>query len=38
MNMEIIAEGIEKEEDASWLIDNGVIYGQGWLYGKPQAI
>ena len=38
MNMEIIAEGIEKEEDASWLIYNGVIYGQGWLYGKPQAI
>lgn len=38
MDMEIIAEGIEKEEDALWLINNGVIYGQGWLYGKPQAI
>jgi predicted signal transduction protein with EAL and GGDEF domain len=28
------AEGIETEDDASWLGENGCAYGQGYLFGK----
>ncbi|MFN6972114.1 MAG: EAL domain-containing protein, partial [Rheinheimera sp.] len=31
----IIAEGIETEQEASWLIDNKVDLLQGYLFGKP---
>ncbi len=34
---EIIAEGVETEEDASSLLDLGVDYGQGFLFGKPNT-
>ncbi|MGJ4893192.1 putative bifunctional diguanylate cyclase/phosphodiesterase [Bradyrhizobium sp. HKCCYLRH3099] len=32
----IIAEGVEREEDAQCLRMLGCSYGQGWLYGKPM--
>jgi EAL domain-containing protein (putative c-di-GMP-specific phosphodiesterase class I) len=34
---EIIAEGIEYQEDLDVLKSMGVIYGQGFLWGKPEA-
>ena len=34
----IIAEGVEREEDAAWLTQTGVTYGQGFLWGHPQAL
>jgi diguanylate cyclase (GGDEF)-like protein len=35
MGLEIVAEGVETEEQASVLRDRGIPYGQGWLYGRP---
>jgi EAL domain-containing protein (putative c-di-GMP-specific phosphodiesterase class I) len=32
----VIAEGIERQEELSALIDLGVIYGQGFLPGRPM--
>jgi EAL domain-containing protein (putative c-di-GMP-specific phosphodiesterase class I) len=38
LNYDIIAEGIETEAQATWLSCNGCPYGQGYLFGKPQAM
>jgi EAL domain-containing protein (putative c-di-GMP-specific phosphodiesterase class I) len=32
----VIAEGIQTQEEASALMDLGVRYGQGYLYGRPH--
>jgi len=34
--IEVIAEGIETEEEAQWLTDANADYLQGYLYGKPE--
>ena len=33
--LDIVAEGIETVQQASWLIDQGVEYGQGFLFSRP---
>lgn len=38
MNMEIVAEGVENEEQADYLISMGVSFLQGYLYGKPMDL
>ena len=35
LDSEIVAEGIETKEDLKVLVDLGVEYGQGYLWGKP---
>jgi len=35
---EVIAEGIETEDQAKWLEFNGCVFGQGYLLGKPEDI
>ncbi len=35
MRLEIIAEGIENDEQASYLMQSGCRLGQGFLYSKP---
>jgi EAL domain-containing protein (putative c-di-GMP-specific phosphodiesterase class I)/DNA-binding NarL/FixJ family response regulator len=34
----IVAEGVEAIEDRDTLIELGVQYGQGWLFGRPQPL
>lgn len=34
-NIELIAEGIEMEEQNKFLIDNGYNFGQGYYFSKP---
>ena len=37
LGADLVAEGIEREEDLAVVRDMGVIYGQGYLLGRPQA-
>ncbi len=35
LDLDSIAEGIEAREQIDYLIEQGVAYGQGWLFSKP---
>ncbi len=35
LELDTVAEGIEKPDQADWLVAQGVAYGQGFLYSKP---
>lgn len=34
LNIDIVSEGIENQNELTWLKDEGVRYGQGWLFSK----
>jgi len=38
MHLRTVAEGIETEEQARFLVERGVQFGQGWLFGRPMSI
>ena len=37
MNLSVIAEGVEREDQAAFLLRHGCNLAQGYLYGKPLA-
>ena len=38
LGMTIIAEGVENEQERDWLLDNDILYAQGWLYQKAVPL
>lgn len=37
LGLAVIAEGIEKQEQADWLLENGCLQGQGYFLGQPET-
>jgi sensor c-di-GMP phosphodiesterase-like protein len=38
LHLKIVAEGVEREEQAEYLRRRGVQYGQGWLFGRSMGL
>ncbi len=38
LKMDVVAEGIENEEERLALLELGCDFGQGWLFGKPASL
>jgi EAL domain-containing protein (putative c-di-GMP-specific phosphodiesterase class I) len=38
LNLDVIAEGVETEEQRQLLVNKGCIHFQGYLFGKPVPI
>ena len=38
LKMDVVAEGIETEEERLALLELGCDFGQGWLFGKPASM
>lgn len=37
LGAQVVAEGVETEDERIAVVDCGVHYGQGWLFGRPKS-
>ena len=37
LSLDLVAEGVEHAHQADYLQENGVRYGQGWLFARPMS-
>jgi len=37
MNIQLIAEGVETDEQRSWLLENHILFGQGYFFSPPLS-
>lgn len=37
MNIRLIAEGVETDEQRRWLLENDILFGQGYLFSVPLS-
>jgi len=38
LGLDVVAEGVETEDQAAYLRDRGCTLAQGWLFGRPMAL
>ncbi|MES2184635.1 MAG: EAL domain-containing protein [Pseudomonadota bacterium] len=38
LKLNVLAEGVETEAQAAWLLERGCNNAQGWLYGHPKSL
>jgi sensor c-di-GMP phosphodiesterase-like protein len=38
LGLDTVAEGVETLEQARWLLEHGVLHGQGYLFSKPLSV
>ncbi|RYF07728.1 MAG: EAL domain-containing protein [Comamonadaceae bacterium] len=38
MHLQMVAEGVETQEQADYLVSRGVQFAQGWLFARPMSV